>query len=166
MGRICRLPQIEGDAILIAWISQTDNWTGVAAWAGFGLSVFQLLKSRTTLKLYLGCDQHEDRLDVSNKSAHDVTLSAAGVVTASGCLRIRSDEYSDEYMITPMLPLRLKARDEVTLKVPFVNKAYKNKTHYRGGVFVTTSDGKTFSDVCWLRRKYWWLLAKTESCKS
>lgn len=166
MGRICRLPQIKGDAILIAWISQTDNWTGVAAWMGFGLSVFQLLKSRTSLRLYLGLDQHEDTIGIFNNSAHDVTLSAAGVVTASGCLRIRSDEYSDEYMITPMLPLRLKARDEVTLKVPFVNKAYKNKTHYRGGVFVTTSDGKTFSDVCWLRRKYWWLLAKMERGKS
>lgn len=148
---------------MIAWISQTDNWTGVAAWAGFGLSVYQWLKSRTSLRLYLGCDQHEDRLYVSNKSAHDVTLSSAGVVTASGCLKFLSDEYSDEYMITPMLPLRLKARDEITLKVPQVNKAYKNKTHHRGGVFVITSDGKMVSDVCWLKRKYWWLISSLKT---
>ncbi|MBH2726495.1 hypothetical protein I5Q12_19790 [Serratia marcescens] len=151
---------------MIAWISQTDNWTGVAAWLGFGLSVYQLLKSRTTLKLYLGLDQYVDTIEVFNESAHDVTLSSAGVVTASGYLKFLSDEYSNEYMITPMLPLRLKARDEITLKVPRVNKAYENKTHHRGGVFVTTSDGKTFSDVCWLRRKYWWLLAKMERGKS
>lgn len=144
---------------MISWITETDNWTGIAAWAGFGLSIFQLLKSRTTLKLYLGCDRDEDRIDVSNRSAHDVTLSSAGVVTASGRLRMLSDEYSDEYMISPMLPRRLKARDEMILKVPFINKAQYNQVHHRGGVYVTTSDGKTFSDVSWLRRRWWWLLS-------
>lgn len=144
---------------MITWISETDNWTGVAAWAGFGLSIFQLMKSRTSLKLFLGCDQYGDRIYVSNKSAHDVTLSSAGVVTSSGHLRMLSDEHSDEYMISPMLPRRLKARDEMILDVPFINRAHHNKVHHRGGVYVTTSDGKTFSDVSWLRRRWWWLLS-------
>lgn len=144
---------------MITWISETDNWTGIAAWAGFGLSIFQLLKSRTTLKLYLGCDRDEDRIYVSNLSTHDVTLSSAGVVTARGRLRMLSDEHSDEYMISPLLPRRLKARDEIVLCVPFINRAHHNKVHHRGGVYVTTSDGKLFSDVSWLRRRWWWLLS-------
>lgn len=144
---------------LIDWIIETDNWTGIAAWAGFGLSVFQLLKSRTSLRLYLGCDQHEDRIYVSNISAHDITLSVAGVVTAIGRLMMLSDEYSGENMITPMLPRRLKARDEMVLNVPFINKAHHNKVHHRGGVYIKTSDGKMFSDVCWIRRQWWWLLS-------
>lgn len=51
----------------------------LAAWAGFLLSIFQLLKSRTSIRLFLGCDRDEDRIYVSNKSAHDVTLSSAGL---------------------------------------------------------------------------------------
>lgn len=144
---------------MITWILEAENWTGIAAWAGFGLSLFQFLKTRTSLSLYLGCDQYEDRIYISNKSAHDVTISSAGVVTARGCLRMLSDEYSDEYMISPVLPRRLKARDEMFLNVPFINKAFYNKVHQRGGVYVTTSDGKTFSDVHRLRRLWWYLLS-------
>lgn len=131
----------------------------LAAWAGFALSIFQLLKSRTDLRLFLGCDQYEDRIYVSNKSAHDVTISSAGIVTASGRLSDCSNEHCDEYMISPMLPRRLKARDEMILEVPFINKAHHNKVHHRGGVYVTTSDGKLFSDVSWLRRRWWWILS-------
>lgn len=141
------------------WLFDVDNLTMLAAWAGFTLSVFQLLKSRTSLRLFLGCDQYEDRIYVSNKSAHDVTLSSAGVVTACGHLSDSSNEHCDEFMISPMLPRRLKARDEMILKVPFVNKAYHNKVHHRGGVYVKTSDGKIFSDISWLRRRWWWLLS-------
>lgn len=141
------------------WLFDVDNLTMLAAWAGFALSIFQLLKSRTSIRLFLGCDLDEDRIDVSNLSAHDVTLSSAGVVTANGRLRMLSDEHSDEYMISPLLPRRLKARDEVILEVPFINRAYHNKVHHRGGVYVTTSDGKLFSDVSWLRRRWWWLLS-------
>ncbi|GEC68525.1 hypothetical protein RTE01_31600 [Raoultella terrigena] len=141
------------------WLFDVDNLTMLAAWAGFALSIFQLLKSRTSIRLFLGCDLDEDRIDVSNLSAHDVTLSSAGVVTASGRLRMLSDEHSDEYMISPLLPRRLKARDEIILEVPFINRAYHNKVHHRGGVYVTTSDGKLFSDVSWLRRRWWWLLS-------
>lgn len=141
------------------WLFDVDNLTMLAAWAGFALSIFQLLKSRTSIRLFLGCDLDEDRIDVSNLSAHDVTLSSAGVVTASGRLRMLSDEHSDEYMISPLLPCRLKARDEIILEVPFINRAYHNKVHHRGGVYVTTSDGKLFSDVSWLRRRWWWLLS-------
>lgn len=92
--------------------------------------------------MYLGCHRDEERIDVSNLSAHDVTLSSACVVTASGRLRILLDEHSDEYMISPLLPRRLKARDEIVLYVPFINRAYHNKEHHRGGVYVTTSDGE------------------------
>lgn len=144
---------------MIDWLLNVDNLTMLAAWAGFALSIFQLLKSRTALRLFLGCDQYEDRIYVSNKSAHDVTLSSAGVVTASGRLSDCSNEHCDEYMISPMLPLRLKARDEMTLEVPFINNAHHNKVHHRGGVYVTTSDGKLFSDVSWLRRRWWWILS-------
>lgn len=144
---------------MIYWVSKADNWTGLAAWAGFVLSLYQLLKSRTSLTLFLGCDQYEDRIYVSNKSAHDITLSSAGVVTASGRLSDSSSEYCDEYMITPVLPRRLKARDQVVLLVPFENKAYRNKVQHRGGVYVITSDGKTFSDISWLRRHWWWVLS-------
>ncbi|MFM3284176.1 hypothetical protein AB8Q84_06975 [Klebsiella quasivariicola] len=144
---------------MIDWLVNVDNLTMLAAWAGFVLSVLQLLKSKTSIKLFLGCHLHEDRIDVSNLSAHDVTLSSAGVVTASGRLIMLSDEHSDEHMISPMLPRRLKARDEIILEIPFINKAYHNKMHHRGGVFVTTSDGKLFSDVSWLRRRWWWLLS-------
>lgn len=157
--RICRSPEFSGDGALITWLSNADNWTGLAAWAGFVLSLYQLLKSRTSLKLFLGCDQYEDRILVSNKSAHEVTLSSAGVVTPSGRLSMSSDEHSDEYRITPVLPKRLKARDEITLNVPFINKAHHNKVHHRGGVYVTTSDGKLFSDVSWMRRCWWRLLS-------
>jgi len=145
--------------ILITWISETGNWTGAVALAAFFLSTWQWFSSRTSIRLFLGCDYQEDRIYVSNNSAHDVTLSSSGVVTASGRLRMLSDENSDEYMISPMLPRRLKARDEMILKVPFINKAYHNKTHHRGGVYVKTSDGKLFSDVSWLRRRWWWLLS-------
>ena len=62
-------------------------------------------------------------------------------------------------MITPMLPKRLKARDEMVLNVPFINKAHHNKVHHRGGVYIKTSDGKMFSDVCWIKRQWWWLLS-------
>ncbi|MGV8924877.1 MAG: hypothetical protein ACOH2G_04260 [Ewingella sp.] len=158
-ARIYGFSEFSGDETLIDWLSKADNWTGLAAWAGFGLSIFQLLKSRTTLKLYLGCDRDEDRIYVSNLSAHDVTLSSAGVVTSSGRIRMLSDEHSDEYMISPMLPRRLKARDEMILKVPFINKAQYNQVHHRGGVYVTTSDGKLFSDISWMRRRWWRLLS-------
>lgn len=67
-------------------------------------------------------------------------------------------EHYEEMMISPLLPRRLKARDEMFLEVPFINRAYHNKVHHRGGVYVTTSDGKLFSDVSWLRRRWWWLL--------
>lgn len=144
---------------MISWISETDNWTGAVALAAFFLSAWQWFNSRTSIRLFLGCDHKEDRIYVSNKSAHDVTLSSAGVVTPSGRLRMLSDEHSDEYMISPMLPRRLKARDEMILDVPFINRAHHNKVHHRGGVYVTTSDGKTFSDVSWLRRRWWWLLS-------
>lgn len=147
-----------GEKFLITWISETDNWTGIAAWAGFGLSIFQWVKSKTSLALFLGCDRDEDRIYVANKSGHDVTLSSAGVVTPSGRLSNSSSEHADEYMISPMLPIRLKARDEVILYIPFINKAYHNKIHHRGGVYVTTSEGKLFSDVSLLRRLWWRLL--------
>lgn len=118
---------------MIDWLLNVDNLTMLAAWAGFALSIFQLLKSRTDLRLFLGCDQYEDRIYVSNKSAHDVTISSAGIVTASGRLSDCSNEHCDEYMISPMLPRRLKARDEMILEVPFINKAHHNKVHHRGG---------------------------------
>ncbi|WP_131928998.1 hypothetical protein [Gibbsiella quercinecans] len=114
------------------WLFDVDNLTTLAAWAGFALSVFQLLKSRTSLHLFLGCDQYEDRIYVSNKSAHDVTLSSAGIVTARGHLSDSSNEHCDEYLITPVSPRRLKARDEMVLLILFVNKAYHNKVHHQG----------------------------------
>lgn len=148
---------------MINWLSDNDNGTLLAgllaALAAIVFPLYQLLKSRTLLTLSLYKDLYEDRIRVCNKSAHDVTLSSAGVVTASGRLSDSSNEYCDEYMISPMLPRRLKARDEIILEVPFINKAYHNKVHHRGGVYVTTSDGKLFSDVSWLRRRWWWLLS-------
>ena len=68
-------------------------------------------------------------------------------------------EHYDEIVIRLMLQRRLKARDEMILKVPFFNKAYYNKVYHHDGVCVTTSDGKLFSDVSWLRRRWWWLLS-------
>lgn len=120
---------------------------------------FPAIKIQNRSTPFLGCDQYEDRIYVSNKSAHDVTISSAGIVTASGRLSDCSNEHCDEYMISPMLPRRLKARDEMILEVPFINKAHHNKVHHRGGVYVTTSDGKLFSDVSWLRRRWWWILS-------
>lgn len=102
---------------MINWLSDTDNGTLfvglIAALAAIVFPLHQLLKSKTSLELSLGCDQYEDRISVYNKSAHDVTLSSAGVVTASGHLSDSSNEHCDEYMISPMLPRRLKARDEM-----------------------------------------------------
>jgi hypothetical protein len=55
------------DGTLKEWLFDVDNLTMLAAWAGFLLSIFQLLKSRTSIRLFLGCDRDEDRICVSNK---------------------------------------------------------------------------------------------------
>lgn len=49
-------------------------------------------------------------------------------------------EHYEEMMINLMLQRQLKAREEMILRVPFVNEAYHNKVHHRGGVYVKTSD--------------------------
>lgn len=68
-------------------------------------------------------------------------------------------EHYEEMMINLMLQRQLKTHEEMILRVPFVNKAYHNKVHHRGGVYVKTSDAKLFSDISWLRRRWWWLLS-------
>ncbi|MBR7520394.1 hypothetical protein [Pseudomonas juntendi] len=133
----------------------------IPAFAGLVLSLWALWKGRTSVKVFLGCDHHDDVVYVSNLSPHAVELTSIGVVEADGSLA----DWFDGPDAWPGLPKRMEARSECSIRLheaiaPF--SAYQRKFLGRGGCFVRIAGGKAFCNPGRLRRRWWWLRSQVE----
>lgn len=138
-----------------------DWFARITAGIGLLISVWTLWRGKTRVRLYLGQQDREDTIVVSNLSPHAIEVVALGAVKPNGYLK----EFFDGHDPWLAEPKRIEARGQRTFKLsaevaPF--NITRLRSVRRAGCFVRLAGGEHFSNPGRVIRHLWWLLSGME----
>ena len=143
----------------MGFLPEGVDWgSRIPAYAGLVLSILALWKGRIRVTVYLGCEERDDVISVSNLSPYAIELTSLGAVEADGSVT----DWSDGPDAWPGLPCRMEARSETSFLLhselaPY--SAYNRKVRGRCGCFVRIAGGRLFSNPGLLGRMWWKILS-------
>ncbi|MBB4518149.1 hypothetical protein GGD68_006955 [Paraburkholderia fungorum] len=128
-----------------------DWWARAIGAAGIAMGLWNIIRNhwveRTIVRVYLGTNDYDGgaALGVTNRSRHEVTISAGGSINRVGTLVFWG---TDETPTTPSLPIRIGARDRIWINLcPQRDSDYAAQLNWQNGAFIVTSTGNSALDA-------------------